>query len=121
MPGLINGPDAAIKQIKSRLLPLTPLTAALERLLERLPRQLIQVELKQTPEVSVVNEGRGEYMSRSDEPLFEMILTPASQQGGWYYLEAALTRNDGSRTACIRGELPGVPSGKPSSSPFLLI
>jgi glycosyltransferase involved in cell wall biosynthesis len=94
-------------QVKSRLLPLSPLASALEWLIERLPRRLIKVELKSADGVVILNESKGEFKSTSDAPSFEMTLVPASSQGGWHYLEAALVRNNGSREANIRANIRG--------------
>jgi glycosyltransferase involved in cell wall biosynthesis len=94
-------------QVKLRLLPLSPLTSALERLIERLPRRLIRVELKPTDDVAVINESKGEYKATGNSPSFEMTFAPASPQAGWHYLEAALVRNNGSREASIRAYIRG--------------
>lgn len=99
--------ESFLGQVKSRLLPLSPLTCALEWLIERLPRRLIKVELKPADGVAVLNESKGEFKANSDSPSFEMTLVPASSQGGWHYLEAALVRNNGSREACIRADIRG--------------
>lgn len=88
-------------QVKSRLLPLSPVGRALEWLVECLPRRLMRVQLESRDDIEVINEGKGEYKSTSDTPSFEMRLSPAPARG-WYYLEAALSRNNGSREASIR-------------------
>ncbi|MEQ1555423.1 MAG: hypothetical protein ABL915_01310, partial [Gallionella sp.] len=90
-------------QVKSRLLPLSPVASAIEWLIERLPRRLIHIELIPIDDVQIIDEVRGEYKSTGHEANFEMIVEPAiPRQGGWYYLEAALVRNNGCRDACIR-------------------
>lgn len=100
--------ESFLGKVKSRLLPLSPLTCALEWLIERLPRRLIKVELKPADGVAVLNESKGEFKANSDAPSFEMTLVPpASFQGGWHYLEAALVRNNGSREANIRADILG--------------
>jgi O-antigen biosynthesis protein len=99
--------EPLLGQVKSRLLPLSPLASALEWLIERLPRHLIRVELKPNNDVSVINESMGEYNATGNTPGFEMTFAPASPQGGWYYLEAALVRNNGSREASIRADILG--------------
>lgn len=95
-----------IGQVKLRLLPLSPLVFALEWLIERLPRHLIKVELKPNDDIAFINKNKGEYKATGNTPSFEMIFAPASPQGGWYYLEAALVRNTGNREASIRADIP---------------
>lgn len=99
--------DPLLGQVESRLLPLSPLASALEWLVERLPRRLIKVELKPADDVAVINESKGEYKATGNAPIFVMTFAPASPQGGWYYLEAALVRNNGNREASIRAHLRG--------------
>jgi len=96
------------RQVKSRLYPLSLLERVLEWFVERLPRLFMQVELKPNDDVTIMNESKGEYKATSYTPCFEMHLTPnIAQQGGWYYLEAALVQNNGSREAFIRVDLQG--------------
>lgn len=95
--------ESLVTQVKSRLLPLSPVASAIEWLIERLPRRLIHIELIPIDDVQIIDEVRGEYKSTGHEANFEMIVEPAiPRQGGWYYLEAALVRNNGCRDACIR-------------------
>jgi glycosyltransferase involved in cell wall biosynthesis len=94
------------EQVKSRLLPLSSLMVAVERLIERLPRILISVELLPTDDVMVINDKKkGEYNATGGAPVFEMTFGPASPHGSWYYLEAALVRNNGNRVACIYADI----------------
>ncbi len=97
--------EPLLEQVKSRLLPLSSLMITMERLIERLPRSLIRVELKATDDVAVINASKGEYKATVNAPFFEMTFAPAPPQGGWYYLEAALVRNNGSREACICADI----------------
>lgn len=97
--------EPLLEQVKSRLLPLSALMIAVERLIERLPRRLIRVELKPTDDVAVINVSKGDYKATGNAPFFVMTLEPASPQGGWYYLEAALVRNNGSREASICADI----------------
>jgi len=97
--------DPFTAQIKARLLPLSPLGKAMEWLVERLPRRLIRIVLKPTNDIEAINESKGEYKAISKAPSFEMMFMSASPQGGWYYLEAALVRNNGSREASIRADI----------------
>jgi glycosyltransferase involved in cell wall biosynthesis len=93
-----------LELVKSRLLPLSLLERVLEWFVERLPRRLIRVELRLNNDLAIINESRGEYKATGFAPCFEMKFTPSSPLGGWYYLEAALVRNNGSREACIRAD-----------------
>lgn len=99
--------EPLLGQVKSRLLPLSPLESTLEWLIECLPRRLIRVELKSTDDVTAINESKGEYKANSNAPSFEMKFAQDSPQSGWYYIEAALVRNNGSREASIRADICG--------------
>jgi glycosyltransferase involved in cell wall biosynthesis len=99
--------EPLIGQVKSRLLPLSPMMGALERLIECLPRRLIRVVLKPGNDVAITNESKGEYQATGNTPKFDMALMPALPQGGWYYLEAALVRHNGNREANISGNAHG--------------
>lgn len=101
------GLEPLLGQVKSRLLPLSLWESVLEWLVERLPRRLIMVELKPNDGVVVINEGKGEYKATGYAPRFAMTFMSAAPQGGWYYLEAALVRNNGSREASIRADIRG--------------
>ena len=92
-------------QVKSRLLPLSSAVIAMEWLIERLPRLRIGVELIPPDGVAVINESKGEYSASGSAPVFSMSIAPATLPGGWYYIEAALVRNNGSRIACICADL----------------
>lgn len=99
--------EPLLKQVKSRLFPLSLWESVLEWLIECMPRRLIRVELKPNDKVAAINEGKGEYKATGHAPSFAMTFTPAAPQGGWYYLEAALVRNNGSREASIRADVRG--------------
>lgn len=99
--------EPLLKQVKSRLFPLSLWESVLEWLIECMPRRLIRVELKPNDEVAAINEGKGEYKATGHAPSFAMTFTPAAPQGGWYYLEAALVRNNGSREANVRADIRG--------------
>ena len=90
-----------VRQVKARLLPLSPYEKLLEWLVECLPRRVIEVGLKPTSDIVAINERKGEYIS-TYAPSFEMIFPSESNLNGWYYLEAALVRNNGNREANIR-------------------
>lgn len=96
------GLDSYSGQVKSRLLPLSRFETILEWFVERLPRRLIQIELKLENDVVVINESKGEYKATGYLPKFEMMFTPATHLGCWCYIEAALVRNNGNREASIR-------------------
>ena len=90
-----------VRQVKDRLYPLTPITKALEFLVECLPRQFVDVRLEADRDVVALTDG--EFRATGDAPSFAMRLHPARAQGGWYYLEAALVRHTGDREAWFRG------------------
>lgn len=100
---MTNNYLALAAKVKSRLLPLSPLARKLEILIECLPRRPIQIDLKPVGDVQIIDAIKGEYKAISHMANFEMVLdTSCLNQGGWYYLEAALVRNNGCRDACIR-------------------
>lgn len=85
-------------QVKARLFPAAKWAGTLEAWLERLPRQQLPVHLLPQQDLACINEALGEYRSLGAAPTF-VLKTPAPLAAGWYYLETALTRNNGSRTA----------------------
>ena len=95
------------RQVKSRLYPLSVLETVLEWLVERLPRRLILVEFKSSHDVAVISESKGEYKATGNSPSFEMVFSIGVPQCGWYYLEAALSRNNGNRETSIRADMRG--------------
>lgn len=97
----------SLKQVKSRLFPLSPVESILEYLIECLPRHLIPVEIKPNDNVTVINPGQGEYNATVSPPYFQMQFGTSFPPSGWYYLEAALVRNNGNREACIGVETSG--------------
>jgi O-antigen biosynthesis protein len=105
MPAFIASAEDRERQkradVKSRLLPLPSFVARLERLIELLPRKTISVRLQAVKDVVAIDDKSGEYRSTSGNPAFAMTLAPINRKGAWYYLEAALTRNNGNRDAAI--------------------
>lgn len=91
---------ALVRQVKSRLLPLSLLERALESLIESLPRHLVSVSTTTEQDVVVLSESKGEYKAIGEAPRFALTCSP-SPRAGWYYLEAALVRHNGSRDAHI--------------------
>ena len=65
----------------------------------------MQLELEAAQEVEVIDASKGDYKSTGNTPSFAMTFAPASLQSGWYYLEAALVRNNGSREASICADI----------------
>ena len=102
---MTSSTETCKRQVKSRLLPLSPLESALEWLIERLPRRLVLLELEPNDSIAAIDQKKGEYNATGNAPSFEIKLDPALTQGGWYYLEAALVRNNGSREASIRADI----------------
>ena len=97
---MISTGAVLVRQVKSRLLPLSPLERALERLIESLPRRLVSLSMTTERDVVVLSDSKGEYKAIGDAPRFELTCSP-SPPAGWYYLEAALVRHNGSREAQI--------------------
>ncbi|WP_395067666.1 glycosyltransferase family 2 protein [Paraburkholderia silvatlantica] len=101
----LHSPDSKLRQIgevKARLLPLTFPETVLERLIEALPRKQIDAKLVPIDDVTVQDANTGLYKSTSGTPRFSLEINPAHPGAGWYYLEAALSRNNGSRNAYFR-------------------
>lgn len=96
----INLPFAESHDVKALLLPVSRFESLLEKLIELLPRQKKQVTLTPLKEIEVVSRKKGEFKSIGNTPTFTMDLA-GSVKPGWYYLEAALARNNGSRVASI--------------------
>lgn len=96
----INLPFVASYDVKAHLLPVSRFESLLEKLIELLPRQKKQVALTPIQEIEVLSLNRGEFKSTGNTPTFTMDLVGGVKRG-WYYLEAALTRNNGSRVATI--------------------
>lgn len=84
--------------VKSRLFPLSPTMKRVEYLLELLPRIRYRVKIKPIQELAILNERKGQYKSLGHAPRFELLIE-SEYKGGWYYLEAALTNNNGNREA----------------------
>lgn len=100
----INLPLHASHDVKALLLPVSRLESLLETLIELLPRQKKQVTLTPLKEIEVLSLKRGEFKSIGNTPSFTMDLAGGIKPG-WYYLEAALARNNGSRVASIVADL----------------
>ena len=100
-------PEPGINHVKSKLLPLSWWERTLEMLVECLPRRPIGVELTPNEGIVVIDERMGEYKAITNAPSFAVTFSPASPQGGWYYLEAALVRNNGNREISIRADIGG--------------
>ncbi len=95
-------PAAASRQasVKALLYPLTPLESIFEQLIERLPRSWLKIDFQVQKGSLVEQLGPREFLSGSERPWLKIVVAD-SVWGGWYYLEAALTRNTGSREAFL--------------------
>src|ERR1017187_5409468 len=91
--------------VKSRLLPLSAWVKTMERLTECLPRRLISVQLNPLHDVAVVDLASEKYRARGSAPSFTLTLGAEPAECGWYYLEAALVRHNGSRSASISADV----------------
>lgn len=88
------------EDIKARLLQLGPVELVLEKLIEKLPRKLIKISLIPCNCIHLIDERKMAYKSLGNMPTFSLV--PSTHfQTGWYYLEAAITRNNGSREAYL--------------------
>lgn len=90
-----------IQAVQSKLLPLSSLERILERIIVMFPRRFIDIALVPEEGVGIIDSERGRYQSTSDDPQFSMKIDSTLIKEGWYYLEAALTRPNGDRTAKI--------------------
>ncbi|MGH8615429.1 MAG: glycosyltransferase family 2 protein [Gammaproteobacteria bacterium] len=90
-----------IREVQSKLMPLSPLERMLERIILMLPRKFLEVELISKEEVEIIDSERGRYESTGSNPRFSMKIDSYPPKKGWYYLESALTRPNGDRTAKI--------------------
>jgi hypothetical protein len=95
--------ELSVSDVKARLYPLTKFTKFLEWLIERLPRDLIAIQIIPQNNVIIINEKSGEYKALSEDPSFLLAMQPQLKRGGWFYLEAALVRHTGDREARLFG------------------
>lgn len=102
----INRLLADTHDVKALLLPLSRFESFLENLIELLPRHKKKVTLTPLKEIEVLSQMKGEFRSTGNAPTFTMDLA-GSIKSGWYYLEAALMRNNGSRVASIVADFGG--------------
>jgi O-antigen biosynthesis protein len=93
-----------VDAVKSRLLPLAPREAAMERFIERFPRRWVTADLTPLKSIAVIDAGKGEYRSAGTDACFVLTLDGVGQEGGWFYVEAALVRHNGNRLACLKVE-----------------
>ncbi len=70
----------------------------IEYLIELLPRMRYKVKIDPIQELAVLNANKGQFKSLGHSPRFE-LLPEFEYKGGWYYLETALTNNNGNREA----------------------
>lgn len=88
-----------VQAVQSKLLPLSPVEAVLERIVTILPRTLIEVELVPENDIEVIDPDRTVYESMGDAPIFLAKIKSQKLKPGWHYLESALTRHNGDRVA----------------------
>lgn len=96
----INLRSSTCSDVKALLLPVSRLESILEKLIELLPRQKKQITLTPLKDIDSLSQMRGEFRSVGNAPTFKVSLV-GGIKAGWYYLEAALVRNNGSRVATI--------------------
>lgn len=90
--------------VKSRLLPLSPTDALMERIVEMLPRRQVWARLVPARDIVVVDDVRGDFKAVGGNPCFDLILDLPPHRGVWLYIEGALVRNSGSRVASLDGD-----------------
>ncbi len=87
--------------VKQQLLPPHWVEAGLEWLLERLPRRRIPIIARPAKDIKSMPGGADSWLSEGSAPTFECHVE-GGWPAGWYYLEAALIRHNGSREAELR-------------------
>jgi glycosyltransferase involved in cell wall biosynthesis len=90
-----------IREVQSKLLPPSPVERVLERIIMMLPRKFLKVELIPEGDLENIDPEKGRYELTGNDPRFSMEIGSNPPREGWYYLEAALTRPNGDRTAKI--------------------
>ncbi len=102
-----SAPDRAfLRQVKQQLLSPHWLAASLEWLMEQvLPRRLVRISGTPLKEVKAMSGDGNVWLSEGKEPTFSWQVD-GGWQAGWYYLEAALTRHNGSREARLQAITP---------------
>ena len=90
-----------VREVQSMLLPLSSVERVLERTIMMLGRKFLEVELVPDGDVEIIDPEKGQYDSTGNDPRFSMKIGSYPPREGWYYLEAALTRPNGDRTAKI--------------------
>lgn len=95
---------ALLRQVKQQLRSPHWLEAPLEWLMEQLlPRRMLRITSTPLKAVKTMADADNVWLSEGNEPTFSWQLE-GGWQPGWYYLEVALTRHNGSREA--RLEIP---------------
>jgi GT2 family glycosyltransferase len=98
--------DEVFVRVKARLRPLPAGLAAVETLLEHLPRSRVHCELLPHDGVSVVDPEAGLYRSATDSASFDLRIADGTRHAltaGWYYIESAMTRHSGDRIGDLSG------------------
>lgn len=87
-------------EVKSRLFPPSPLVGFIEWLIEYLPRKRYNIKTYPMQDINEVDLKKGFYKAIGNSPQF-ILRSERSFESGWYYIEAAVTRNSGNREAKI--------------------
>jgi GT2 family glycosyltransferase len=94
-------PGKEIKSyVKASLLQLSLINTILEKLVEIFPRRIVCAVITPVSDLIVYSSIKGEYKAISKSPRFSLEFKDESMSG-WYYLEASLVRNNGSRISYI--------------------
>ena len=84
--------------IKSRLFPLSKQMQRIESFIELFPRRRYKIKMDPIQEIAVLDTKKGAFKSLGYSPRFELVSDLEYKQG-WYYVEVALTNNNGNRSA----------------------
>lgn len=97
-----------VKRIKSRLLPLPLAVRFLERLIEMLPRRRLIPVLEPSENIVIESAISGEYRATGISPRFDLSFKSGKKiKKGWYYLELAITHNNGCREMHLHADFAG--------------
>ena len=94
-----------IQKTQSMLSPLTPLVKRIEHILTLLPRKYQPVSLLADVNVRAVVIETGSFQAMNSRPFFRLMFESHTKSRGWFYLEAALVRHNGSRVARLYFDL----------------
>ena len=104
MNGVTYIEQVSADAVKTRLLPLSTVEAAMERFIEAFPRRRVAAALVPMDAITVIDKDKDEYQATGTGACFVLTLGEDGSKGGWYYFEAALVRHNGNLLANLRVE-----------------